>query len=64
MANNQPDKVEKIRNLILPSGSIDYASDSARAYVEKARAALATLPETQAKQLLDGMAEFVITRPL
>jgi len=52
------------RNLILPSPSIQYAKDRARQYVDQARAALATLPDSHARQVLDTMAEFVITRPM
>ena len=56
------DKVEKISNLILPSRSIEYARERAREYVGHARAAIAGLPESEAKGLLDGMAEFVVAR--
>jgi len=58
------DKVERIRNLILPSKSVQYANDRARQWVDTARAALATLPKTEARQTLDAMAEFVIERPM
>lgn len=59
-----PDQVEKIRNLILPSGSIDYARDRARALVDEARGAIAELPDSEARRVLDLMAEFVIARPM
>jgi octaprenyl-diphosphate synthase len=58
------DKGEKIRNLILPSKSISYARDAARGYVDRARTAIADLPDTDAKHVLDTMAEFVINRPM
>jgi octaprenyl-diphosphate synthase len=58
------DKAEKIRNLILPSGSLAYARDRARALVDRARGCLADLPESDARVALDTMAEFVVTRPL
>jgi octaprenyl-diphosphate synthase len=58
------DKVEKIRNLILPSQSIQYARDVARAHVDRARSALADLPDSDAKQVLDTMAQFVLSRPM
>ena len=64
MENNDADKVERIRNLILPSDSIQYARDRARGYIDQARRALSSLPDSEAKSLLDAMAEFVITRPL
>jgi octaprenyl-diphosphate synthase len=59
-----PDRVEKIRNLLLPTPSIQYARDSSRHYVNRARAALADLPDSDARRMLDAMAEFVIARPL
>lgn len=60
----EPDQVEKIRNLILPSDSIWYARGRARQLVDEARQAIAPLPESEAKRVLDTMAEFVITRPM
>lgn len=59
-----PDQVDKIRNLILPSDSIQYARDKARALVDEARSAIADLPDSEAKRVLDTMAEFVIARPM
>ncbi|HZL36040.1 MAG TPA: polyprenyl synthetase family protein [Tepidisphaeraceae bacterium] len=58
------DKVEKIRNLILPSKSITYARDRARQLVDRARSAIADLPDSDARAALDTMAEFVVTRPM
>jgi octaprenyl-diphosphate synthase len=60
----EPDKVEKIRNLILPSKSIAYAQDRARRLIDRARSSLETLPDSEARRALDTMAEFVISRPL
>ncbi len=62
--SREADKVEKIRNLILPSGSIAYARDRAREYIERARAVLAAIPAGESRQVLDTMAEFVIRRPM
>jgi geranylgeranyl pyrophosphate synthase len=56
--------VDRIRNLILPSSSIEYARERARELVDKARGALAELPDTEARRMLDTMAAFVVTRPL
>lgn len=64
LESRQADKVEQIRNLILPSDSIAFARERARHYVAKARAALAPLPQSEARSLLDMMAEFVVARPL
>jgi octaprenyl-diphosphate synthase len=58
------DKAERIRNLIMPSESIEYARDRARQLVAKARAALANLPESEPRTVLDTMAQFVIERPM
>ena len=58
------DKVERIRNLILPSKSIEYTRDRARQLVDRARRAIAELPAGDARQALDTMAEFVVTRPM
>jgi octaprenyl-diphosphate synthase len=64
IASREADKIDRIRNLILPSASIEYARDAARDLVAKARAAIAPLPDTDAKRVLDMMAEFVVTRPM
>ena len=64
IASRDADKIERIRNLILPSKSIDYARDRARQLVDKARGALADLPQSEARGVLDTMAEFVVTRPM
>jgi octaprenyl-diphosphate synthase len=57
-----PDKSERIRNLILPSKSLHYARDRAGQLVDRAREALRTLPDSEARRALDTMAEFVIAR--
>ena len=62
LESKELDKVEKIRNLILPSHSIRFAREKAEGYVDQARAALKYLPQSEARQVLDTMAEFVIER--
>jgi octaprenyl-diphosphate synthase len=64
LASRDVDKVDRIRNLILPSQSIQYAHDRARELVDRARSAIDVLPDTEAKRVLDGMAEFVVSRPM
>jgi octaprenyl-diphosphate synthase len=64
LSGPDPDRVEKIRNLILPSDSLSYARQMAEHYVAKARAALKPLPDTSARRTLRLMADFVITRPM
>jgi octaprenyl-diphosphate synthase len=58
------DKVERIRNLILPSRSIRYARDRAAALIEQARRSIETLPQSDARRTLDAMAEFVVSRTM
>ncbi len=64
LIGRDPEKVEQVRNLILPSKSIQYARDSAVALVQQARASLIDLPNTEARRVLDAMADFVISRPM
>ena len=62
LIGNDGDKQDRVRNLILPSRSIAYAADRARQLVDRARSAIADLPDTDARRVLDAMAEFVVAR--
>ena len=62
LSSSEADKTDRIRNLLVPSGSIEYAREKARDYIARAQAALKDLPESEPKHLLDAMARFVITR--
>lgn len=64
LSSPDADKVEKIRNLILPSKSIEYARSRARQLVDRARSAISDLSPGDARRALDTMAEFVVTRPM
>ena len=64
MTSRDGDKSERIRNLILPSGSMEYARAKARDYATQAREALQALPDSEARRVLEMMAEFVVSRPL
>ncbi|HEX4123964.1 MAG TPA: hypothetical protein VHY37_04495, partial [Tepidisphaeraceae bacterium] len=64
LKGNDEDKVERIRNLIIPSPSVQYAAKKSRMLIDRARAAISDLPESQEKQILDTLAEFVISRPM
>ena len=64
LQSRDADKLEKIRNLILPSPSIAYAREFAQRYVTQARQAVSKLPPTEARQTLDTMAEFSVNRPM
>lgn len=61
-SGDDPGRVEKIRNLILPSDSIDYARGKARALIARAKASLESLPHTDARHALQTMADFVVDR--
>jgi octaprenyl-diphosphate synthase len=64
LASNDADKVEKIRNLILPSESISYARDAARRLIDEAKRNLAALPDGDARRAMETMADFVLDRPM
>jgi octaprenyl-diphosphate synthase len=64
LVGRDADKAERVRNLILPSASIPYARDRARQLVDRARLELTELPDTEARRVLDAMAEFVVTRAM
>ena len=62
--SREPDKSEKIRNLILPSDSLDYAREHAQRLVTAAQDALSALPEGEPRRALARLAEFVVNRPM
>ncbi len=64
LRSHDADKVERIRNLILPSRSVGYATSKAKALIIQAHEAIASLPDSPAKQILDTLADFVISRPM
>lgn len=64
LEQHEPDKGEKIRNLILPSPSIDFARSRARKLVAEAQDALKVLPDSEAKAALSLAAQFVVDRPM
>ena len=64
LSSQDADKQERIRNLILPSDSIAYARTTARRLAAEARDALTDLPETEARRVLQTMAEFVVLRAM
>ncbi len=51
-----------IRSLLDDTGSIDYAFDVARRYVDTATDRLRALPDTPARDSLRSMAEFILSR--
>jgi len=64
LTSPDPDRGEKIRNLLMPADSIPYARTRAAQLVEGAKTALETLPDSEARRVLEVMADFVIARPV
>ena len=62
LVTRDPDRIDQVRNLILPSGSIGYAREAAARLVRQARVALAELPDSDARQAMETMADFVVAR--
>ena len=62
LRGGEPDKGERIQNLIAPSKSLAYARRRAEGCVAEARACLGALPGGEAKDVLDQMARFVTRR--
>lgn len=56
------DKVEKIRNLVVPSGSLEFARQAAVELVDVALAAVGELPASPARNALEIAARFVVER--
>jgi octaprenyl-diphosphate synthase len=64
LTGRDADKAERVRNLVLPSKSIAFATDRAGQLVDKARSAISELPDSEARRVLDSMAEFVVARAM
>jgi geranylgeranyl diphosphate synthase type I len=56
------EELEKAISLLQDQGSIDYASIRSLELVEKGIAALDVLPDSSAKSLLLGLADYMISR--
>lgn len=64
LRSEEVDKTDRIRNLILPSGSLEYTRERAESLIAEARACLDVLPPSPARAALDAAARFVIQRSL
>lgn len=62
LRSNDVDRIDKIRNLVLPSGSVEYARAQARRLACEAADCLCALPDSQASSALAGICDFVISR--
>lgn len=62
LKGNDEDRSEKVRHLIAPSGSIDFARDRAKRYITQAIESLEEVPDNDAKLALIEAANFVVAR--
>lgn len=62
LESNAPDRVEHVRNLLLPSESMRYSQTTAERLVEQAADSIAALPPGEARDMLRQMARFVVER--
>lgn len=58
------EKVEKIRNLVLPSGSIEFAQAEATRLTREASMCLEDLPPSEARGVLEMICQFVTQRSI
>lgn len=64
LKGDEPDRAEKVRNLIAPSGSVAYAQAVAENYVERAIRAIRVLEKSEAKSALEEAARFITRRTI
>ena len=62
LRSRDADKLEKIRNLVLPSGSVEFAQNEADRLTREAAACLADLPPSPAREVLKAICRFVVAR--
>jgi octaprenyl-diphosphate synthase len=62
LSGNEPDRAEKVKNLIAPTGSVEYAKKTAQAHVDTALSAISGLPDSPAKRALEHAARMVTMR--
>ncbi len=58
-----PDRRRALRRLLADSDALEFSRDRARQQTDRALAALDVLPETDAKDVLRGLTEYVVRRP-
>ena len=59
---NAPDRANQVAALLKDSGAVDHARGVAVGLIDEAKSELAALPPTDARDLLDAMADAVLTR--
>lgn len=60
--DQSPGDLEQALEIMAESGALEETERRARAYAAEARAALAAFPPSEAREALDGIAEFVVAR--
>jgi len=60
--NATDEQIKQVFNLFKKTGSVEYAKETATKYSNDAKKSLEILPETEAKQILMKLAEYVIKR--
>lgn len=61
-SNATPREVSAALTALKESGSIDYAMNKALSFIEEGKAALKVLPDTEAKKILIGLADYMVER--
>ncbi len=59
---NTPEEIDEAIDLFQEAGSIDYSKDLAEKYAEEAKSHLHSLPNSEYKNLLEEVVEFMISR--
>jgi len=60
--SSSPEQVQEIIDLVSSLGSINYAEEKAKGYIEKSKKALASLPATEDKEDLISLASLIFAR--
>jgi geranylgeranyl pyrophosphate synthase len=58
----EPDELEEIRRLVVKHAGVEYALDRAHQYARSAKAALGPFPDSEDKETLVLVADFVVDR--
>ena len=59
-----PEVVTRVVQAVCSSGAVEAAFDEARAYVARARDALAAMPDNRYRRALSDLAEYFVSRNL
>ncbi len=62
LRGGDPNRAERVRQLVLPSGSLQHARREARRLTAEAAACLDVLPESEARAILGAVCDFVVAR--